>query len=91
LANGIDNQNIQGAQKTKLRKINDPMKKWTNELPEQSKHLMKKCSTSLAISLKHFKIPPHCIRMATIKNTTTNVAKELGEKEPSYAAGRNVN
>jgi hypothetical protein len=27
-----DNQNIQGAQKTKLHKINDLMKKWANEM-----------------------------------------------------------
>jgi hypothetical protein len=29
---GIDNENIQGAQKTKHSKINDPMKKLTKEL-----------------------------------------------------------
>jgi hypothetical protein len=29
---GTDNQSIQGAQKTKLPKINDSMKKWANEL-----------------------------------------------------------
>jgi hypothetical protein len=28
----VDNQNIQGAQKTKLPKTNDPMKKLVNEL-----------------------------------------------------------
>jgi hypothetical protein len=29
---GTDNQNIQETQKTKVSKINDPMKKWANEL-----------------------------------------------------------
>jgi hypothetical protein len=29
---GINSQNIPGAQKTKLQRINDPMTKWTNKL-----------------------------------------------------------
>jgi hypothetical protein len=29
---GTDNQNIHGAQKTKLPKINEPIKKWATEL-----------------------------------------------------------
>jgi hypothetical protein len=29
--------------------------------------------------------------MATIKNTTRNVGEDVGEKEPSYTAGGNVN
>jgi hypothetical protein len=29
---GTDNQSIQGAQKTKLTQINEPIKKWGNEL-----------------------------------------------------------
>jgi hypothetical protein len=28
----IDNQTIQGAQKTSLKKVNDQMRKWRNEL-----------------------------------------------------------
>jgi hypothetical protein len=30
------------------------------------------------------------VRMAIIKNTTTNVGEDVGKKEPSYTAGRNV-
>jgi hypothetical protein len=53
----INSQNIQGAQKTKFPKINDPMKKWANELNrtllkeniQMSKKHMKKCSTFLAV------------------------------------------
>jgi hypothetical protein len=29
--------------------------------------------------------------MAIIKNTTTNVGKDVGKKEPSYTVGGNVN
>jgi hypothetical protein len=57
---GIDNHNIQGAQKTKFdsQRINNPVKKWTNELNQafskekvqMGKNHMKKCSTSLAIN-----------------------------------------
>jgi hypothetical protein len=44
---GTDNQNIKGAQKTKLlQKINHPMKKWANDLnffkgrsPKAKKHM----------------------------------------------------
>jgi hypothetical protein len=51
----MNNQNIKGAQKTKLPK-NDPMKKWANELNRAfskeevqiTKKHMKKCSTFLA-------------------------------------------
>jgi hypothetical protein len=31
------------------------------------------------------------VRMATIKNTTTNVGKDVGKKETSYTANGNVN
>jgi hypothetical protein len=55
---GTDKQNIQGAQKTKLPKINDPIKKWATELNRTfskdkvqvaKKKNMKKCSPSLAM------------------------------------------
>jgi hypothetical protein len=31
------------------------------------------------------------VRMATIKNATTNVGEDVGKKEPSFTAGGNVN
>jgi hypothetical protein len=31
------------------------------------------------------------VRMAIIKNTTTNIGEDAGKKESSYAVGRNVN
>jgi hypothetical protein len=60
-----------------------------------AKRDMKKCSPSLAIKemqiktwLRFYLIP---VRMATIKNTRTNVGKNVGKKGPSYTAGGNVN
>jgi hypothetical protein len=79
------------------------MKKWANELnrifskeevkwPE--KH-MKKSSPSLAIkemqikTTLRFHLTP--VRIATIKNTTTNFGEVVGKKKPSYITGGNVN
>jgi hypothetical protein len=69
---GTDNQNIQGAQKTKLpQKTNDSMKKWSNELNrafskedvQMSKKHMKKILTipghKGVANQNHTKIPPH--------------------------------
>jgi hypothetical protein len=65
-------------------KINDPMKKWANELNrafsneefQMSKKHMKKCSTSLAIKEMQIKtmlrLHLTSVRMATIKNTNNN-------------------
>jgi hypothetical protein len=75
------NQNIQGAKKTKLPKINDPVKKWANELNRAfsneevqiaKKHMIKS-SSSLAIketqikAMLRFHLTP--MRMAVIQNT----------------------
>jgi hypothetical protein len=56
---------------------------------------MKKCSSSLAIkglqiktTLRFYLTP---VRIATVKNTTTNVGEDVGGKEPSYIASGNVN
>jgi hypothetical protein len=57
ISQGINKQNIQGAQKTKLHKNQSPMKTWANELNRDSskeevqmtKKHMKVCSTSLVI------------------------------------------
>jgi hypothetical protein len=56
---------------------------------------MKKCSQSLAIKEMQIKTTLRLhltpVRMASIRNTpTTNVGKDAGKKEPSYAAGGNV-
>jgi 2-succinyl-5-enolpyruvyl-6-hydroxy-3-cyclohexene-1-carboxylate synthase len=78
---GTDNRNTQGAQKTKLPKINDPVKKWANELNrafskeevQMAKKHMKKCSSSLAIkemqikTILRFHLTP--VRIVTIKNS----------------------
>jgi hypothetical protein len=78
---GIDNQNLQGVQKLNSQKINDPMKKWANELNrafskeevQMAKKHMKKCSTSLGIKEMQIKttlrfcLTP--VRVATIEST----------------------
>jgi hypothetical protein len=65
-------------------KLNDPMKKWAHELNrafskkevQMAKKHMKKCLPSLAMkemqikTILRFHLTP--VRMATIKNTTTN-------------------
>jgi hypothetical protein len=74
-----DNQNIQGAQKTKLPQINEPTKKWVTELNrtfakeeiQMAKKHMKKCSPYLAIkemqikTTLRFHLTP--VRIAIIK------------------------
>jgi hypothetical protein len=74
------------------QRINDPMKKWTNELNrafskeevQMAKQHMKKCSTSLVIKkIKIIKILPY------LTNSGKNVGGE--EKKPSYTIDGNVN
>jgi hypothetical protein len=79
-----NNQNIQGTQKTKLPKINEPIKKWATELNrafskeeiQMAKKHMKKCSPCLSIkeiqvkTTLRFHLTP--VRTAIIKNTTNN-------------------
>jgi hypothetical protein len=101
---GSDNQNIQGAQKTKFPKINDPIKKWATELNstipkeevQMAKKHMKKCSPSLSIkemqikTTLRFHLTP--TRIATIKNTTNKKCLQgCRKKEPSHTVGVNVN
>jgi hypothetical protein len=57
---------------------------------------MKKCSTSLSIKEKQIKNMSRChltpVRMTIIRTQTiTNVGEDVGEKEPSYTVGGNVN
>jgi hypothetical protein len=77
-------QHIQGAQKTKLPKTNEPIKKgatepnrtFSKEEIQMAKKHMEKCSLSLAIkemqiktTLRFYLTP---VRMAIIKNATNN-------------------
>jgi hypothetical protein len=71
--------------KTKLPKINDPMREWANELNrafskekvQMAKKHMKKCSISLTIkemqikTTLRFHLTP--VRIAITKNTTNNM------------------
>jgi hypothetical protein len=91
-----DNRNIQRDQKTKLPKINEPIKKWATELNrkffkeeiQMSKKHIKKCSPSLAI--KEMKIKTTLrfyntfVRKAIIKNTTHQkmLVRMWGKRNP---------
>jgi hypothetical protein len=56
---------------------------------------MRKCSVSLVI--KEMKIETTLrfhltsFKMAIMKETTTNVGEDAGQKEPLYTVGQNVN
>jgi hypothetical protein len=56
---------------------------------------MKKCSTSLATKEMQIKTTLgfyfSSVRMAVIKNTTTNVGETVGKNGPSYSVDGNVN
>jgi hypothetical protein len=96
---GLINRMYKRLKQLNFQKINDLMKKWANELNRAfSKEVqiveihMKKCSTSLAIKEKQIKttLRFHLTPVRTRIQTTTNVGKDLGRKEPSYTAGGNV-
>ena len=37
------------------------------------------------------KVPPPLVRMAVIKKSVTNAGEGVGQREPSYTVGGNVN
>jgi hypothetical protein len=88
--------------KLNSQRINDPVKKWENELNrnfskgevQMAKNHMKKCSTSPAIkemqikTTLRFHLTP--VRMATTTNTKGNNKWGWG-KEPLYMAGWSIN
>jgi hypothetical protein len=91
---GTVNQDIQGAQKIELPKINDPVKKWANELnrafskeeAQMAKKHMKTCSPSLAIKEMQIKTTLRfhltAIRIAIIKKTNNKKCRQgCGEKQ----------
>jgi hypothetical protein len=75
-------------------KINEPIKKWANELnrtfsKEEFQRTDEKCSPFLAI--KEMQIKFHPVRIAIIKNITNNRCWQgVGEKGTLTSAGRNA-
>jgi hypothetical protein len=81
---GIDNQDIQATQKTKLPpQLNEPVKKWATEKNktfskedvQMAKKHMKNCSLSLAIKQMQIKttlVPSTPVRIAISKNINNN-------------------
>jgi hypothetical protein len=81
---GLISSPLQGTQKSKLQRINIPMKKWAHELNSEfskeevqiASKYMKKCSTSLAIkemqikATLRFHLTP--VRMAIFKGNNNN-------------------
>jgi hypothetical protein len=82
--------------KLNSQKINDPMKKWANELNRAfSKEGVQMAKKHMAIKEMQIKTTLRfhltSVVIATIKTqTTTNVGKDFGGKEPSYTVGGNV-
>jgi hypothetical protein len=84
-------------------KINDPMKKWVNELNraffqrKKSKRLkkhMQKCSTFVGIkdaNQNHIKIPPYSSYNSYHQEHKQMLARMWGKKESSYTTCGNVN
>jgi hypothetical protein len=68
---------------------------FSKEEIQMDKIYMKKCSTSLATKEMQIKTTLgfyfSSVRMAVIKNTTTNVGETVGKNGPSYSVDGNVN
>jgi hypothetical protein len=77
-------------EKLNSQKINDPKKKWANEVQIAKKH-MKKCSTSLAIKEIQIKTTLRFCLTPVRMNTNTNDGEVVGKRNPSHIFGGIVN
>jgi hypothetical protein len=79
-------------------KLNKNFSEEELQMTKKKKKYMKKCSPSLAIkemqintTLRFHLTPIILLEWPTSRTQTTNVGKDVGKKESSYAVGGNVN
>jgi hypothetical protein len=99
---GLNNQNIQGAQKHNTQRINNPMNKYANELnrqlskeeekwPEIHEVMFNIAGHKGNANQNNIQISPYSIGMTIINDITTHVGGNEALKEPLSPVSGNLN